>query len=102
MKNIICLTLTALFILLAGVCGANTNSGGTTANTYTKTAQIVEIDILNDTVTCVDSTGEAWEFYGVENWSKGDFVALTMDTKGTQDIYDDEIIETIYKGYEKK
>ena len=101
MKNIICLTLTALFILLAGVCAVNTDNN-TTTDIYTKTAQIVEIDILNDTVTCVDSTGEAWEFYGAEDWQEGDFVALTMDTKGTKDIYDDEIIETIYKEGEKK
>ena len=102
MKKIICLTLTALFVLLAGACAVNTNSDATTTRTYTRMAQVVEIDTINDTVVCADSTGEAWEFYGVEDWQEGDFIVLTMDNNGTKNIYDDEIIKTIYKSDEKK
>lgn len=63
---------------------------------YALTAQVVEIDKTADVVTCEDSNGNLWDFYGVEDWQKGDCVSLLMNTNGTENIYDDEICGTTY------
>ena len=59
---------------------------------YFNNCVVVEIDDSADTVKCVDTCGEAWEFYGADEWQVGDSVVLTMDTCQTQSIYDDTII----------
>lgn len=63
---------------------------------YALTAQVVEIDKTADVVTCEDSNGNLWDFYGVEDWQKGDCVSLLMNTNGTENIYDDTICGTTY------
>ena len=93
MKNIISLILIVLFVITACVCGLATNHN----DTYTKTVEIVEVDTQNDVVVCVDTNGEAWEFYGVEDWQEGDFAVLTMNTNGTSTIYDDEIVSAVFE-----
>ena len=63
---------------------------------YTLDASIVECDSVEDTVTCEDSSGNLWEFYGVESWTPETAVTLVMHTNGTESIYDD-IITAVYK-----
>lgn len=63
---------------------------------YALTAQVVEIDKTTDVVTCEDSNGNLWDFYGVEDWQEGDCISLLMNTNGTADIYDDTICGTTY------
>ena len=101
MKNIVSLILIIIFIIAACACGLTTNHNEpkATNDTYTKTVEIIEVDTQNDTVVCADTNGEAWEFYGTENWSEGDFAILTMNTNGTDTIYDDEIINVIFKNF---
>ena len=63
---------------------------------YALDATIIECDSAEDVVTCEDSTGNLWEFYGVEDWEPGTAVTLIMHTNGTESIYDD-IITTVYR-----
>lgn len=63
---------------------------------YALTTEVVEIDRVNDVVTCEDSNGNLWEFYGCEDWQEGDCASLLMDTCGTETIYDDEVCGTTY------
>lgn len=63
---------------------------------YTLDASIIECDSVEDVVTCEDSSGNLWEFYGVENWTPETSVTLIMHTNGTESIYDD-IITAVYK-----
>lgn len=67
-----------------------------TGGTYVLRAQVVGVDNEADIVACVDTIGNVWEFYGAENWSEGDCAILTMDTNGTNTIYDDEIINVVF------
>ena len=69
-----------------------------TDDTYVRRAQVMSIDDEKDVVACVDTVGNVWEFYGVEDWQEGDIVTLTMNNKGTENIYDDEIIAARYSG----
>lgn len=66
--------------------------------TYATTAVVTELDTENDTVICADYNGEIWRFYGVEDWQINDVATMTMDTRGTKDIHDDEILSTRYSG----
>ena len=66
--------------------------------TYTRSMTVTETNHVEDTVILIDAEGHEWAFYGVENWLVGDNCTCTMDSKGTADITDDEIIFTTYKG----
>lgn len=63
-----------------------------TDGAYVLRAQVIGVDNEEDVVACVDTVGNVWEFYGVEDWYEGDFVLLLMDTCGTQTIYDDAVL----------
>ena len=58
---------------------------------YALTACVVEVDRDNDIVTCEDSNGNLWEFYGCEDWQEGDCASLLMNDQGTPSVYDDAI-----------
>ena len=56
-------------------------------------------DITDDTVTCIDFNGNAWQFTGAEDWAVDDIAALVMFNNGTPEIEDDEIITATYSGW---
>lgn len=70
------------------------------SNFYPMTAKIIEIDRMEDIVTVEDSTGNVWEFYGVEDFEKGDCVSMIMNNKDTESIFDDEIINVKYSAWD--
>ena len=65
---------------------------------YPLTTKVVELDRENDVVTCEDFNGNLWEFEGCEDWQDGDICSLLMNNKGTEKIYDDEIVLAQYNG----
>ena len=72
-----------------------------TDGAYVLRAQVVGVDEEKDVVACVDTVGNVWEFYGVEDWYEGDFVLLLMDTCGTQTIYDDAVLRATADAFVK-
>ena len=61
-------------------------------STYTRTAEVVEVN--NNLVAFIDSTGNDWDYYFEDgiNLEVGDNVKLIMDTMHTDsNIYDDKI-----------
>lgn len=68
-------------------------------NYYALTAKVIELDRAEDVVVVEDSTGNAWAFYGVEDWQEGDCVSMVMDSRGTESITDDEIITAQYNSW---
>lgn len=69
-------------------------------STYVRTMEVTQLNYTQDIVTCTDAVGYTWEFYGCEDYAKGDLVACMMDTMGTENtILDDAIIDTYYTGY---
>ena len=69
-------------------------------NLYPLSARIISINKTADEVTAEDSNGNLWGFTGAEDYEINDTVALIMDSKGTQNIKDDEIVSTRYSGTE--
>lgn len=89
MKRLAAIVLTALTL---------TSCAPIQGETYTREMTVTEINTTEDIVVLACTEGHEWAFYGVENWLVGDNCTCTMDSKGTKDITDDEIIFTTYKG----
>ena len=60
---------------------------------------VVDLDYDNDIVTCQTITGLLYSFYGCEDWQHGDIAAMIMDTMGTENVRDDEILSIKYDGW---
>lgn len=65
---------------------------------YPLTTRVVEVDEEADLVTCEDFNGNLWKFEGCEDWQNGDICSLLMNSKGTEKIFDDEILLAHYNG----
>lgn len=68
------------------------------ADLYPTAGVITEVNREADTVTFTDANGNAWSFYGAEDWMEGDTCAAIMDRRGTDTIYDDAIVAVRYCG----
>lgn len=88
-------------IILVGIAMSNKIVVNAPANnSYKLNTIVVATNKQNDVVIVEDKGGNLWEFDGVEDWLVGDICELTMFDNGTENIVDDEISATIYKGYE--
>ena len=102
MKTVIIVIITIVAALAACVlCTAMTNDTEqpATCEYYALTTCVVEVDRDNDIVTCEDSNGNLWEFYGCEDWQEGDCASLLMNDQGTPSIYDDAIEGARYSAW---
>ena len=59
---------------------------------YITQAKVIGINTVSDTVQIEDSHGEVWEFFGTENFQKGNSVIVLMDDQSTSTVYDDIIL----------
>lgn len=97
------ITTIAFFAVIALIAGfatfaVNAHVNNTADRLYSLNTVVQEINEETDTVTCADCNGNLWEFYGVEDWQEGDFATMIMDTCGTTNIFDDEIVKVEYNG----
>ena len=97
------ITTIAFFAVIALIAGfatfeVNAHVNNTADRLYPLNTVVQEINEKTDTVTCADYNGNLWEFYGVEDWQEGDFATMIMDTCGTTNIFDDEIVKVEYNG----
>jgi len=82
------LAIVALMFLLILSCGI------AYSQTYSQVFEVVEIN--NDLVYLTDWNGNEWVWEGAGDWDVGDYAAAIMDTNGTDNIYDDIIIDLRY------
>lgn len=61
---------------------------------YSQVLEVVEIE--NDLIYLVDWNGNEWIWEGAEDWDIGDYATATMNTNGTEIIYDDIIVNLRY------
>lgn len=66
---------------------------------YPTCGVVTETDETTDTVTFTTDSGNMYVFYGVEDWLEGDKIAAIMDDKGTDQVYDDAVIDVRYMGF---
>ena len=97
---IVMLVAACVAALTNGKEAAKTQDSKCMGNYYALTTLVIEVDKENDTVTCVDSVGNAWQFYGTEDWQEGDCASLLMWNNGTESVTDDEIHSARYSAWE--
>ena len=66
---------------------------------YPLTAVVMEVNHKEDYILCVDYTGNEWAIDGAEDWMVGDIIAMIMDECGTDEIFDDAIVDYTYCGW---
>ena len=86
MTTLICTTLIGVLLLIIPLA-----LFPMVLNEYHEVPAVVE-EVTEDCVVLVDSDGEAWVFEG-DGYEVGQLVIVVFDDMGTEDIYDDEIIE---------
>lgn len=68
-------------------------------NFYAQTTIVEEVHEANDLVTVRDFNGNLWQFKGIEDWEAGDICSIIFNSKGTENIEDDEIVSVRYSGW---
>ena len=82
----------------AFLLGASLGTKQAERDLYPLPTIVTEIDRSVDKVTVTDNTGYEWSFYGCEDWQVNDICTLLMDSRRTEKIYDDRIVQTRYGG----
>lgn len=68
------------------------------AELYAKSGVVTFVDRTEDRVCFTDRQGEVWEFESADDWEVDDLVACVMSDNGTDEIYDDIVINVKYEG----
>ena len=89
----------AIIFVGFGVAGVwyNVTIANAKANIYPLLTTVTEVDRDKDLVTVEDNNGFIWQFEGADDWEEGDLCNCLMDSRGTEKIFDDEIIMTRYE-----
>lgn len=93
----------AIIGLILGVAATATITAQaqTKGEIYPTCGIVTEVDEASDTVTFTEQNGNMFAFGGCEDWQEGDIIAATMDDNGTEEVYDDYIIDVRYAGYKE-
>lgn len=83
--------------VLASVSALLTCNRNANTSVYAKHGIVTRLDRDADVVTFTDSVGNDWSFYGVEDWMIGDGVSAVMNDNGTDNIFDDEVVNVRYE-----
>lgn len=98
--------IAAVAVVFVGFAAAglwyNVTTAKTKANIYPLLTTVTEVDKDKDLVTVEDNSGFIWQFEGVDDWEEGDLCNCLMDSRGTEKIFDDEIIMTRYESGAKQ
>lgn len=108
MKKIVTVIVAILMIIGIGVVGnmelnatperAKEVKAVQESNYYPTTGIITTVS--KDFIVFTDFNGNEWTINGdPEDWVCGDIVSAIMDKKGTEIIYDDEVVTTKYSGW---
>ena len=93
MKKVIALTLA--LVILVSVAIAEEENG---VDFYPLLTVVVEVDVEEDVVICLDKFGDEWAFYGVDFWCVGDLCNLLMFNNGGY-YTEHEIIDVYWEGH---
>ena len=85
--------------LILALMAAITLIGHKPVTEYPETFIVVAVDQDHDFITLQDFNGFTWNWNGCEDWMVGDIASAIMNSKGTEEIFDDEIMELKYSGY---
>lgn len=89
----ICVTIAIIMIIIVTVSLVHQIASTTINETrYIVKAKVIDVNTITDTVQIEDTRKEVWEFFGINNFQKGDSIIVLMDNQKTHTIYDDKIL----------
>lgn len=97
--NVIIVIIMALLAHACYLKGEHAGADEMMSHVYPMSGIVTEVNRQEDRVVVTDSTGNEWEFDGAEDWHTGDIAAMIMEDNGTEEVYDDEIIDIQYDGW---
>lgn len=87
--------ITAVAVLAAIViCSVGSN----VEDLYARSMQVTGFDLTSNLVIVEDGSGCVWAFQGIEDWHLHDSCLCVMDSNGTEEIFDDRIVNVRYDG----
>lgn len=66
---------------------------------YATCGVVTSVDYENNIIEITDFNGEIWLYEETNDYFVGDVVSMLMNTNGTENIYDDIIVNIKYCGY---
>jgi len=97
--NVVIIIIMTLLTHACYLKGKHAGADEIMSHIYPMSGIVTEVNHQEDHVIVTDSTGNKWEFNGIEDWQEGDIAAMVMDDNGTEEIYDDKIINIHYIGW---
>lgn len=79
----------ASLLMFNGITDKLTESAG---EVYSDLLLVTDVTVKTDTVTCINSEGNLYEFTGIENYVTGDYVTITFNDNGSRTVTDDVIL----------
>ena len=93
----------SIIITLVTLIAASAPAAGPT-NTdlrreYPETFIVTEVNSTENYITLETFSGNVFIWHNSEDWMIGDIASAIMDSNGTEEVEDDEIIKLMYSGY---
>lgn len=100
MKKLLAVVLTTMMI--ATPVSAAPTTDGECKGLYPLTGIVTEVEHMEDTdlITMTTANGNQFSWYAdsIDDWFINDLVSCIMNSNGTDEVYDDEIVDAHYVG----
>ena len=100
MKKLLALTLATMMI--ATPVSAAPTTDGECKDLYPLTGIVTEVEHMEDTdlITMTTASGNQFSWYtdSTDDWFINDLASCIMNSNGTDEVYDDEIVDAHYVG----
>ena len=93
--NIILITILIFTLMITNKTQAKTND----SKIYHRCMKVIDLNYFTNIVTVEDANGFIFQFVGCEDYFINDLVICTMNNNNTKEIFDDEIIDTVFSGF---
>lgn len=97
--NVIIVIIMALLTHACYLKGKHAGADEIMSHIYPMSGIVTEVNCQENKVIITDSVRNEWEFNGTDDWHIGDIAAMIMEDNGTEEIYDDKIIDIHYIGW---
>lgn len=96
------LTLALTIIMVSAPVSAAPTTDGECKDLYPLTGIVTEVEHMEDTdlITMTTANGNQFSWYAdsIDDWFINDLVSCIMNSNGTDEVYDDEIVDAHYVG----
>lgn len=100
MEKLLALALTTM--MMASTVQAAPTTDGECKDLYPLTGIVTEVEHMEDTdlITMTTANGNQFSWYAdsIDDWFINDLVSCIMNSNGTDEVYDDEIVDAHYVG----